>query len=117
MSDDRAHVLDMLNAAAAILKFIDAKPQEAFIVDDLLQSAVLYQFTVLGEACRRVSTTFREANTSVDWTGIAGFRNRIVHEYDSVNLDVVWQIVQTDVPRAIAAMTPLVPEEPDGEPQ
>ena len=115
MRDDRAHVLDMLNAARAIRQFIGTRTQDEFLADDMLQSAVLYQFTVLGEACRRVSAAFRGSATGVDWPGIAGFRNKIVHDYDEVDLDVVWSIVQDDLPRAIDALTPLVPKETDGE--
>ena len=115
MSDDRAHALDMLNAAGAIVRFVGGRTQDAFLADDLVQSAVLYQFTVLGEACRRVSAAFRETNPAVDWSGIAGFRNKIVHDYDEIDLDVVWDILQRDLPRAIAALEPLVPKEPDAE--
>jgi uncharacterized protein with HEPN domain len=89
--------------------------QEDFLRDDILQSAVLHKFTILGAACRRVSQAFREAHPSVDWLGITNFRNQIVHEYDDVNLDTVWTIITTDLPKAIAALEPLAPEDPDGE--
>lgn len=115
MSADPAHALDMLNAGGAILRFLHGRTQEAFLADDLLQSAVLYQFTVLGEACRRVSPEFRDAHPAVDWAGMAGFRNKIVHDYDRIDLDVVWDITQGDLPRALAALEPIVPKEPDGE--
>ena len=59
--------------------------------------------------------TFRAAHPEVDWTGIFGFRNRIIHEYDDVDLDKVWQIVQSDLPQVIAALAPLAPEPPEGE--
>jgi uncharacterized protein with HEPN domain len=116
MSDDHAHALDILRAAGAITRFMDRRTQQSFFDDDLLQSAVLYQFTVLGEACRRVSADFRSANPGVDWFGITGFRNRIVHNYDDVDLDVVWDIARTDLPALITVLDAIVPEEPpDGE--
>ena len=115
MSDDRAHVLDMLEAARAILRFISGRTQDAFLGDDLLQSAVLHKFTILGEACRRVAAAYRDANPSVDWAGITSFRNKIVHDYDEIDLDVVWGFTQDELPRAIAALEPLAPKEPDGE--
>ncbi len=117
MRDDRAHALDMLNAAGAILRFVDGRTQESFLADDLLQSAVLYQFTVLGEACRRVSSEFRAAHTTIDWAGISGFRNKIVHDYDEIDLDVVWHITQHDLPKAVTALGAIVPKEPDGQEQ
>jgi uncharacterized protein with HEPN domain len=114
MSDERAHVLDMLNAARAIQRFIAGRTQESFLEDEQLQSAVLHKFTVLGEACRRVSAGFRAEAAAVDWAGIGGFRNKIVHDYDEIDLDVIWTITQGDLPKAIAALEPLVPKEPDG---
>jgi uncharacterized protein with HEPN domain len=115
MSDDRAHVLDMLESARAILRFLNGRTEDAFLRDDLLQSAILHKFTILGEACRRVSLAFREANPAVDWTGISGFRNKIVHDYDDVDLDVVWGFTQKDLPLAIAALEPLAPVDPDAQ--
>jgi uncharacterized protein with HEPN domain len=115
MSDDRAHVLDMLGAARAIQRFLSGHSQDDFLRDDILQSAVLHKFTTLGAACRRVSEAFRAEHPSVDWLGITRFRNQIVHEYDDVNLDIVWRIVETDLPKAIAALEPLAPEDPDGQ--
>jgi uncharacterized protein with HEPN domain len=115
MSDDRAHVLDMLDAARAIQRFVNGAGQDAFFRDDLLQSAVLHKFLILGQACRRVSNGFRAAHPDVTWSGIIGFRNQIVHEYDEVNLDVVWTIVHDDLPKAIEALARIVPENPDGE--
>jgi len=116
MSDDRAHVLDMLAAACAIRRFVSGRSQDEFLRDDILQSAVLHKFTILGAACRRVSVAFRAEHPSVDWLGITNFRNQIVHEYDDVNLDTVWKILETDLPVAIAALEPLAPEDPDGPP-
>lgn len=115
MSGDYAHALDMLRAAGAITRFMNGRTQQSFLDDDFLQSAVLYQFTVLGEACRRVSAQFRTANPSVDWIGMTGFRNRIVHNYDDVDLDVVWEIARTDLPALIHALDAIVPKETDGE--
>ena len=115
MSDDRAHVLDILLAARTIRQFVTGVAQELFLGNLEKQSAVLYQFTILGEAARRVSIAFRAAHPEVDWTGILGFRNRIIHEYDDVDLDKVWQIVEIDLPRVISALDLLAPEPPEGE--
>jgi uncharacterized protein with HEPN domain len=116
MGADRAAVLDMLGALKAIQRFVDRRTQDEFLRDDFFQAAVLHKFTILGAACRRVSAAYREAHPEVQWVDITDFRNQIVHEYDEIQLDTVWTIVVRDVPRAIASLEPLVPEEPpDGE--
>lgn len=115
MSDDSMHALDMLGAAKAIQVFMTNRSREEFYADDMLQSAVLHKFMIVGEACRRVSVPFRDAHPQVDWVGITGFRNQIVHEYDDVNLDIVWEIIHAHLPLMCAALAAIVPERPDGE--
>ena len=116
MVDDRAAILDMVAALESIRRFVSGRTRDAFLDDDVLQSAVLHKFTILGAACRRVSNAFRDAHSDIEWHAITSFRNQIVHEYDDINLDRVWEIIAVDVPAAIAQLWPLVPQEPpDGE--
>jgi uncharacterized protein with HEPN domain len=115
MDRDLAHIADIVQSAHAIQRFVADIDQATFLADDLRQSAVLYQLTLIGEACRRVSATFREAHPEVQWPAIIGLRNRIVHEYDDVDLDSVWTVVSKDLPELMVALAALTPPEPDGE--
>ncbi len=115
MSRDLGHVADVVASASAIARYIEGVSQDAFLVDDMRQSAVLHQLTVIGEACRRVSDAFRAAHPEVNWAGIVGLRNKIVHDYDDVNLDSVWTVVTRDLPELVNALAAIVPAEPDGE--
>ena len=67
--------------------------------------------TILGEAASRVSEAAREQLPAVPWDEIIGMRNRLIHAYFDVNLDIVWETVQNDVPRLISLIEPLVPPE------
>jgi len=115
MSDDRAHVLDARRAGRRIQTFLTGVTQNRFIEDIEKQSAVLHQFTILGEAVRRVSAAFRTAHAHVDWSGVIGFRNLIVHDYDEVDVDIVWQLAHDDLLAFLTAIEPLVTESPDDE--
>jgi uncharacterized protein with HEPN domain len=115
MSRDPAYVLDMLRAATLVRKFLAGVSQDRFNDDVQVQSAVLYQMSVLAEAARRVSPQFKAAHPEIDWLGLNGFRNRVLHEYDHVNLDLVWPIVTVDVPCLVDQLTPLAPAPPDGQ--
>lgn len=115
MSRDLGHVLDIVGSADAIARFVEGVGADAFLADSMRQSAVLYQLTIIGEACRRVSPAFRESHPEVDWAGIVGLRNKIVHEYDDVDLDSVWTVVNADLPALLGKLKALVPPEPDGE--
>jgi uncharacterized protein with HEPN domain len=115
MSRDLVYAADILVAARKILSFVENVSEGDFLTNELVQSAVLHQLTVIGEVAKRVSDAFRAAHPSVAWPSIAGLRNRIVHEYDDIDLDIVWQTVQDDIPALKSALELIVPEEPHGE--
>ena len=115
MSRDMAHAADMLHAAQRISDFIQNVSEADFLANVLVQSAVLHQLTVIGEVTKRVSPEFQTAHTGIPWSQIGALKNRIVHEYDDINLDTVWTIVKSEVPGLITALTAIVPAEPDGE--
>lgn len=85
--------------------------RRAFERDERTQSAVLYQLTILGEAAKRVSDPFRQQHPEVPWRKMSGTRDRIVHEYDRVSLDRVWEVLKDDLPALISALEPLEPKQ------
>jgi uncharacterized protein with HEPN domain len=98
MSDDRAVLIDIANACRFVLDFVKDRSKEEFISDMLLQSAVLHQLLVLGEAVRRLTAEFRAAHPEIDWRGYAGLRNVLIHQYDNVDLDEVWKNAVEELP-------------------
>jgi uncharacterized protein with HEPN domain len=113
MSRDDGYVLDLLEAARRALAFVEGVSDAQFLGDLKTQSAVLHQLTVLGEAARRISQPFRDAHPGVPWKEMAGLRSRIVHDYDEVDLDEVWVILQRDLPALIPVLTALAKMEPE----
>ena len=113
MRRDDAWLLDMLLAArramelAAPLTFSDLEN------DDLYQSAILKSVEIIGEAASRISEETKAGHPDIPWTEIIGLRNRLVHAYFAIQLDIVWQTVQDDLPPLIAQLEPLVPPEPE----
>lgn len=112
MSRDDAHVLDIMHAARMALSFVSGVSRSDFDSDLKTQSAVLYQLTILGEAAKRVSDAYRERSPHVPWRQMSGTRDRVVHEYDQVSLDKVWEVLQVDLPALVAALEPLEPKRP-----
>jgi len=107
---DQAYLLDIILAAEDILAFTKGYSELAFLDDPKTQGAVLHRLILTGEAVRRLSVAFKDAHPVVPWQQIAGTRNRVVHEYERVNLKEVWNMVQHDVPALIAALRPFLPE-------
>lgn len=109
MPRDDATLLDILKAARLAVEFKGTLDKLAFLEDLKTQSAILHQLLLLGEAVKRLSEEFRTQYPEVTWRQVAGMRDKLIHEYDQVDLDEVWQTVSADVPRLLALLEPLAP--------
>ncbi len=111
MRGDEARLFDMLLAARRAMEFAASSTFPQFEQDDMHQLAILKAVEIIGEAATRLSVGAREAQPHIPWHKIIGMRNRIVHVYYDIDLSVVWQTVQEDLPALIAQLEPLVPSE------
>ena len=113
MRRDDAYLLDMLVAARKALHFTAELTYPQFVRSELHQNATLKVLEIVGEAASRVGEATRQAHPEISWHQIVGLRNRIVHAYFEIDLDVVWRIVQEDLPKLISQLESLVPSEPE----
>ena len=111
MERDRAILLDMAKFAQTILELMEGIDKITFNKDIRTQSAILYQLTILGEAVKRLSNDFRQQHSQIPWRDIAGMRDKLIHKYDKIQLDLVWQTVSRDIPQFLAQILPLLPQE------
>lgn len=111
MSRDDATLLDLLKAARLVVRFKGKLAKKAFLRDVKTQSAILHQLLVIGEAVKRLSGDFRVRHPEIPWTGIAGMRDKLIHQYDAVDLDEVWKTVTKDIAPLISFLERLVPQE------
>lgn len=111
MQRDLVYLLDMLQSAERIQAFTAGMSQDAFEADLKTQDAVIRRLEVIGEAVRRPSVNFRAQYPHIPWSQIAGMRNKLIHEYDRVDLVAVWDVIEHDIPQLIAQISPLVPPE------
>lgn len=111
MSRDSAVVLDMIRAARLALEFSTGLAKDAFTTDLKTQSAVLHQLLVLGEAAKRISDSFRTEHPEIEWKPIAGMRDKVIHDYDDVDVEQVWRTVTNDLPALLVKLRALgIPE-------
>jgi uncharacterized protein with HEPN domain len=90
MNRDEATLLDILQAARLIQQFTaDCPDERAFREDVKLQSAVLHQITILGEATKRLFDAFLEAHPAIPWRQMASMRDVLIHGYDDIDLGEV----------------------------
>jgi uncharacterized protein with HEPN domain len=66
---------------------------------------------IVGEAAKRLSGPFRARHPGVPWRLVAGMRDRLIHQYDAVDLDEVWATVRRDLPGLLRVLAPLIPPE------
>jgi uncharacterized protein with HEPN domain len=109
MSRDKAALLDIHNAAQRILLFAAGLTKSELAANEEKQSAILYQVIVIGEATKRLSTDFRTIYPDIPWRDIAGMRDILAHQYDRINLDTLWDVIQSDIPELIDLISPLLP--------
>lgn len=98
MRPEKLYLTDILGAADAIKRFLSGVDQDAFLQDEVLQSAVLQKMIVIGEAAARISDEYRERHPEVEWSDIVAFRNFVVHVYFSIKWHVVWKTATESVP-------------------
>ena len=109
MSRDDATLLDILKAARLVVEFKSKLAKKAFLRDIKTQSAILHQLLVIGEAVKRLSEEFRAQHPEIPWARIAGMRDKLIHQYDAVDLDEIWKTVTNDIAPLISFLEPLVP--------
>ena len=97
MRDDRERLRDVLEAIERIEKYA-VRGRQALASEDLLQTWVVHHLMIIGEACRALSPDFRTKHPAEVWALAAGLRNVIVHEYFGIDLEVVWNVIEHDLP-------------------
>lgn len=106
---DQALLLDIARAAELVQEFKKGLDKTVFLKDLKTQSAILHQLMVMGEAVKRLSEDFRNQHPHIPWSLIAGMRDKLIHGYDIVDLNRVWQTADKDVPELLNQITPLLP--------
>lgn len=98
MKDDRVYLRHVLRCIARIEEYT-AAGRESFFSSPLIQDGVIRNLQTLAESSQRMSDAIKESHPDVDWKGLAGFRNVLVHDYLGVDLELVYRAVEQDVPR------------------
>ena len=113
MSDARTildYLEDISNAILDIRSFVHDMSADAFMADKKTVNAVVRSLEVIGEATGKIPTDIRMRYPDVPWDEIIGMRNRLIHEYFGVDLDIVWQTIQDDLAALETAITPMLNE-------
>jgi uncharacterized protein with HEPN domain len=105
---DLSYLTDILEAAKQIQAFVNGVDKEQFDGSALIQSAVIRQIEIIGEAAKRLSEGFRTAHSDIPWRQISGMRDILIHAYDHVDIDEVWNVADMSIPVLIKQIEPLI---------
>jgi uncharacterized protein with HEPN domain len=97
VKDDRVYLWHIRDCIDRILDYT-RDGRDAFLGDTKTQDAVIRNLEIIGEAVKNISGELKNVYTDIPWQRIAGMRDRMIHEYFGVNLQIVWERVEQDVP-------------------
>jgi uncharacterized protein with HEPN domain len=88
---------DIRDASDKIGRYVGGLDLETFLADEKTVDAVVRNLEIIGEAARQMPDDFKRRYPAIQWTQMAGLRNRIVHDYAGVDLEIVWEIITTSL--------------------
>jgi len=106
--EDRVRLRHMLDAALEIQQYTRSSTREDLNRDRRLVHSLVRPLEIIGEAASQVSKELRAGVPGIPWSVIVGMRNRLIHAYFSINLDIVWSTSTEDIPPLIEELTRLL---------
>ena len=97
MKSDRVYLLHIRDSIARIDHYAN-RGRDVFESDSMVQDAVIRNLEVIGEAVKSLGESFRGQHPEIPWSSIAGMRDRLIHHYFQVDLDLVWNVVVKHLP-------------------
>jgi uncharacterized protein with HEPN domain len=107
--DDWVYLGHMLDMSRKAIDLTDGISRAEYDQDEALRLALTHLVQTIGEAAQRVSAEFKQMHPQIPWREMVGMRNRIVHDYLSVDEDVIWGVVQQDLPPLVSLLKDIIP--------
>lgn len=105
------HVDDILEAIDKINHYTQDVTFDEFVSNGMMFDAVVWNFSVLGEAVRRIPPEIQNQHPDVAWSEMRSMRNFVIHQYDEVNAQVVWDTIQNDLPPLVTQLQEILANE------
>jgi len=99
MKDDLPFINHILDSINAIKEFSKGLTKKGLASDRMRQSAIIREIEIIGEAVKNISNSLKNKYKEVEWKDIAGTRDKLIHHYFGVDLNIVWAIIKINLPR------------------
>jgi uncharacterized protein with HEPN domain len=108
--DDRIYLDHILESFTKAIQYLNNVSYEAYMADEEKQDAIIRKIEVAGEATKRLSSEIRKKYGHVPWRAIAGMRDKLIHDYFNVDLEMVWETATKDIPSLIPEIETILKE-------
>jgi uncharacterized protein with HEPN domain len=108
MQRDQQSLIDIADSISLIFEYLQPTTWNQFSTNSKDQDAVIRRLTIIGEATKRLSPEFRACHPAIPWKKMAGLRDIVVHEYDEINLGILKEIVEVNLPEVFQLLQPLL---------
>ena len=112
--NDYIRLQHMLDAAETALSFAEGESRESLEGDEKLQFALVRAIEVLGEAATHITDDFKSEHPEIDWKPIKGMRNRLIHAYFEINLDILWYTTVQSLPNLVITLREILDDDKAG---
>jgi uncharacterized protein with HEPN domain len=108
---DSQYLADIQEAMQRVLEYTQGLSFDAFMEQRMAQDAVLRNLQVIGEATKKLSDDLCATQPNVPWQDMAGLRDRIVHDYFGIDYEIVWDVIENDLPALLPVIEAILHEE------
>ena len=106
--DEQICLRDMLDHVGEAVELLGDSSKEDLGNNRMMQLALTRLLEIIGEAAMRVSTNTKQKNADIPWSQIIGMRNRLIHGYDIIDYDLLWDTVNFDLPPLILSLQKII---------
>lgn len=107
MNEDRVYLEHIRDGLQDIATYSSAG-REAFFKERMRQDAILRKLQIIGQAVKNLSENVKSRQPHIPWKQIAGMRDKVIHDYFGVNLEIVWAVVENELPKLRTAVSALL---------
>jgi uncharacterized protein with HEPN domain len=109
MKDDRLYLIHIWECIQRIKSYAE-EGKEAFLASTMMQDAIIRNFEIIGEATKHLSPELKQSHPEIQWRGMAGFRDVLIHNYMGVDLEEVWNILKNELPQIKSSLKAIMVE-------
>jgi uncharacterized protein with HEPN domain len=109
MKDDKLYLIHIWECIKKIESY-STEGKVAFLASNMMQDAIIRNFEIIGEATKHLSPELRQSHPKIQWRGLAGFRDVLIHNYMGVDLGEIWNIIENELPQIKSSLKALLVE-------